>query len=90
MLLRALRAGSHAVMVVACLDGNCRNRTGNYHARRRVDEARSLLDQLGIDPRRVGMFAVASNQNAAWKLAVARMQDIAEELGPVRLLEGDR
>lgn len=90
MLLRALRKGSRAVMVIACLDGNCKNRTGSYHARRRVDEARSLLVQLGIDPRRVGIYNLASNQNAGWMGAVSEMRGIARELGPVRILEGDR
>ncbi len=90
MMLRALRTGSHVVMVIACLDGNCKNRTGNYHARRRVDEARSLLSQLGLDPRRVAMFSLASNQSSCWLEAVKDMRELADALGPIKLMEGDR
>ncbi|NLT37837.1 MAG: hydrogenase iron-sulfur subunit [Methanomassiliicoccus sp.] len=90
MMLRALRTGSQIVMVIACLEGNCKNRTGNYHARRRVDEARSLLSQLGLDPRRIVMFNLASNQNSYWLEAVKETKELAQALGPIRILEGDR
>ncbi len=90
MLMRALRTGSRAVMVIGCLEGNCKNRTGNYHAQRRVDEARSLLAQLGMDPRRVRMYNVASNQHAYARQAVEEMRALAKELGPIRIKEGDR
>jgi F420-non-reducing hydrogenase iron-sulfur subunit len=90
MLLSALRTGSRTVIVIACLDGNCKNRTGNYHARRRVDEARSLLSQLGLDPRRIAMYSLASNQRASWLEAVKEMGQLAEALGPIRILEGER
>lgn len=90
MILRALRTGSHMVMVIACLDGNCKNRTGNYHARRRVDEARSLISQLGLDPRRIVMLNLASNQSSFWLEAVKEAKELAQALGPIRIMEGDR
>lgn len=90
MMLKALRQGAWAVMVVGCLDGNCKNRTGNYQARRRVDEARSLLSQLGLEQDRVRMFSVASNQHAWLMEAVERVRASARTWGPIRILEGDR
>ncbi len=90
MVLRALRQGAWAAIVVACLDGNCRNLTGNYQARKRVDEVRSLLLQLGLGPDRVKMFSVASNQRAVLAEAVRKVMDEARERGPIRILEGDR
>ncbi|MBI0582772.1 MAG: hydrogenase iron-sulfur subunit [Methanomassiliicoccus sp.] len=90
MMLKALRNGAWAVMVVACLDGNCKNSTGNYQARRRVDEARSLLAQLGVDAGRIRMYSVASNQHAMLMAAVGEMQAFARERGPIKILEGDR
>lgn len=90
MLLKALRQGAWAAMVVACLDGNCKNRTGNYQARKRVDEVRSLLSQLGLEPERVRMFSVASNQHAWLMEAVEGMRRSARAWGPIRILEGDR
>lgn len=89
MVLRALRQGAWAAMVVACLDGNCKNRTGNYQARRRVDEVRSILSQLGLGPERVRMFSVASNQHAWMMDAMDTMRESAGRMGPIRILEGD-
>ncbi len=90
LIIRALRNGAWAVMVVGCLEGNCRYRTGNYLAWRRVEEARSLLKQLGVDPARVQMFHIASNQHARLDEAMNEMRDRAQRLGPIRILEGDR
>jgi F420-non-reducing hydrogenase iron-sulfur subunit len=90
MVLRALRTGASAAVIVSCLDGNCKNRTGNYQARRRVEEARSLLKQLGVDPDRVRMLSMASNQHARLMKDLEEMLDLARSKGPIRILEGDR
>jgi coenzyme F420-reducing hydrogenase delta subunit len=90
MALRALRTGAWATMIVACLDGNCKNRTGNYQARRRVEEVRSVLQQLGVDPARVRMCSVASNQHALLMREIEEIRGTARKLGPIRILEGDR
>jgi coenzyme F420-reducing hydrogenase delta subunit len=89
MLLKALRQGAWAAMVVGCLEGNCRNRTGNYQARRRVDEVRSMLTQLGLEPERVSMFSVASNQHVALMDLIERTRASARAWGPMRTLEVD-
>jgi coenzyme F420-reducing hydrogenase delta subunit len=77
-------------MVIGCLEGNCKYGTGNYQARRRVDEVRSLLQQLGLDPQRVQMFNLASNQHARLGQAMTEMKERAAKLGPIRILDGDR
>jgi coenzyme F420-reducing hydrogenase delta subunit len=77
-------------MVIGCLEENCRYRSGNYQAWRRVEEARSLLQQLGVDPARVQMFNMASNQHARLAQAIEEMRDRAKGLGPIKILEGDR
>ncbi|MDW5562006.1 MAG: hydrogenase iron-sulfur subunit [Methanomassiliicoccus sp.] len=89
MVLKALRQGAWAAMVVACLDGNCKYRIGSYQARRRVDEVRSLLAQLGLEKERARFFSVASNQHAWLAEAVQRTKEAARAWGPIRILEGD-
>jgi coenzyme F420-reducing hydrogenase delta subunit len=89
-IIRALRSGAWAVMVVGCLEGNCKYSAGNYQAWRRVEEARSLLQQLGVDPERVQMYNMASNQHARLGQALCEMKERAARLGPIRILEGDR
>ncbi len=89
-IIKALRNGAWVVMVVGCLEGNCKYGAGNYQAWRRVEEARSLLQQLGVDPQRVQMFNVASNQHSRLLNAMNEMRERALKLGPIRILEGDR
>lgn len=89
-IIRALRSGSWAVMVVGCLEDNCKFQSGNYQARRAVEEVRSILEQVRVDPQRVQMFNVASNQHAGMAAAVDEMTERARRLGPVSILEGDR
>ncbi|WP_019176201.1 hydrogenase iron-sulfur subunit [Methanomassiliicoccus luminyensis] len=89
-IVRALRLGASAVMVAGCLEGNCQHHSGNYQARRRVDDARSILAQIGVEPERVEMLHLASNQSAKARAAVQEMVARARRLGPITLTEGKR
>lgn len=64
-LLRALREGADAVFVAGCLEKNCNFEYGNYEARKRVEQTKRILSEIGIEDERVEMFNVASNQ--AWR-----------------------
>ena len=88
-ILRTLRQGARAVLVVGCLAGNCRFRTGNHEAHRNVDEAKSILEQIGLSPDRVEMVEIASVQYVRLVEAMRSMEERAERLGPIDLLEGD-
>jgi len=88
-ILRTLRQGAHAVLVVGCIPGNCRFHGGNLEARREVEKAQDILRQIGLAPERVEMVSVASIQYARLMDALADMASRAERLGPVRLTEGD-
>jgi len=86
-ILRAFRQGADAVFVAGCLEGNCNFANGNYEARKRVNEAKGILESLGIDPRRLEMFNVASNQGWRFPRIVEEMVSRVEELGPSPLGE---
>ena len=66
LLLRALRDGADQVLVVGCLEGNCQHEIGCFEARKRVEQTRSILTQMGLDPERVRMVNMASNE--PWRL----------------------
>lgn len=80
-ILRALRDGADAVFVAGCLEGNCHFEYGNFEARKRVEHARRLLSDIGIEAERVEMFNVASNQ--AWRFPeiVGEMVSRVDKLG---------
>jgi F420-non-reducing hydrogenase iron-sulfur subunit len=80
-VLRAFREGADAVLVIGCLEGNCNFQYGNIEARKRVVQARKLLEQVGIEPERLEMVNLASNQ--AWRFlgAVREMEERLERIG---------
>lgn len=48
-ILRAFEHGADQVMVLACYDGACRSVEGNKWAEKRVNAARAILEEAGID-----------------------------------------
>jgi len=64
-LLRAFEAGADAVIVLACPEGECRYVDGNIRAKKRVERVKALLDDIGIDGRRLALFNVSPNDEAA-------------------------
>jgi|GEM_PF-3153413 len=47
-ILRAFERDKHLV-IVGCLEGNCRYRTGSNWARRRSQEAKKIIEELSLD-----------------------------------------
>lgn len=88
-IIKALRLGASAVLVAGCLEGNCKHHSGNYQARRRVDDAKNILAQIGVEPERVEMFNLASNQSAKARMAMRETVSRARNLGPI-VPEGKR
>jgi coenzyme F420-reducing hydrogenase delta subunit len=89
-IISAFRNGADAVMVVGCLEGNCNYQYGNVEARKRVEQARGILAQLGIEGERVEMFNIASNQGWRFAEAVRDMEGRVLRLGPGPVRREDR
>jgi len=62
MLLQAFCDGADAVMVAGCEEGSCHFIHGNLRARKRVDRAKALLAEAGVDPARLEMYHIAASQ----------------------------
>jgi F420-non-reducing hydrogenase iron-sulfur subunit len=81
-LLRAFEAGADAVIVMVCPEGQCRYVEGNIRAKKRVAWVRNLLDDIGLDGRRLSLTHMDAGDNAA---AIRTMDDVVKklaELGP--------
>ena len=61
-IFKALALGAQGVLVASCQEGNCRSLAGNLRARLRTRQARELLQEMGVDDRRVVFLNMASNQ----------------------------
>ncbi|MDD1743355.1 MAG: hydrogenase iron-sulfur subunit [Methanomassiliicoccales archaeon] len=84
-MLQAFREGADAVFLAGCLEKNCHHLYGNLEAGKKVDQARRILDSLGIEGERLELFNVASNQGREFKESVDIMIERVERLGPNRL-----
>ena len=80
-LLQAFREGADAVFVAGCLEMNCHHLYGNFEAKKKVDQAKRVLDSLGLDGERLELFNMASNQGLDFEKAVDIMMERVERLG---------
>jgi F420-non-reducing hydrogenase iron-sulfur subunit len=81
-LLRAFEAGADAVIVMVCPEGQCRYIEGNLRAKKRVAWVGDLLDEIGLDHRRLSLAHMTAGDQAA---AIQTMNDVVKklaELGP--------
>ncbi len=81
-LLRAFEAGADAVVVLVCPEGACRYVEGNLRAKKRVGWVKNLLDEIGLDGRRLGLFNAAHEDAAAVGQIIEQTLSQLAELGP--------
>jgi coenzyme F420-reducing hydrogenase delta subunit len=62
--------------------GDCHFLEGNLRAKERVAHAKNLLDEIGLDGRRLEMFHIGASDAPNWAKAVREMTQRAQELGP--------
>lgn len=82
VLLKAFEAGADAVVVLVCPEGSCDYLEGNIRARKRVARMKKLLDEIGIDGRRLNIFNIhRADQSAVDHVIDQTLSDLAS-LGP--------
>jgi F420-non-reducing hydrogenase iron-sulfur subunit len=81
-ILEAFSLGADAVLVSGCHIGDCHYIAGNYKSRRRIALTRKVLEQYGIDPRRLKMTFVSASEGALWAEVVKDMVNTIKKLGP--------
>jgi F420-non-reducing hydrogenase iron-sulfur subunit len=81
-ILRAFEKGADGVYVVGCLEGECRFENGNLRARRRVEQAKTILDAVGVGGDRVKMFNLSSGEGTRFAEYAVEMTEKIRELGP--------
>ena len=81
-LLAAFERGVDGVIVAGCLEGGCHFLEGNLRARRRVERARQLLAEIGLEPERLEMFNLSSAEGPRFAEIVTTMAERLKRLGP--------
>jgi len=81
-ILRAFEKGADGVYVVGCMEGDCRFERGNIRARKRVEQAREILDTIGVGGERIQMFNLSSGEGPRFAEYAVQMTDKIMEMGP--------
>lgn len=87
-LLKALEDGADGVMVAGCLEGDCHFMEGNYRAKRKVNHAKLLLEEIGFESERLEMFNLSSAMAGRFAEIIEEMTDRIRKLGPSPLRMG--
>ncbi len=81
-LLRAFEAGSDAVVVLVCPEGQCRYIEGNIRAKKRVAWVRNLLDEIGLNGQRLSFGNISSGDKITANQIIHDVLKNLAELGP--------
>ena len=81
-ILAAFERGVDGVMVAGCLEGGCHFLEGNLRARKRVERAKELLSEIGLEPERLEMYNLSSAEGARFAEIVTEMSQRLAKLGP--------
>ncbi len=81
-LLRAFEAGSDGVLVLVCPGGECRYVEGNIRAKKRVDWVQNLLDEIGLNGKRLSICNISfGDEDATAQIIQKTLLDLTD-LGP--------
>ena len=81
-LLKAFESGVDGVYVAGCMEGECHYLKGNLRARKRVNYAKTLLQEVGIEPERLEMYNLSAAQGQRFAAIANEMADRIRALGP--------
>ncbi len=81
-LIKAFERGADGILVSGCHPGDCHYNSGNYHARRRWNVFRPLLEFCGINPDRIQFSWISAAEGGKWVETINGIVDAVRELGP--------
>jgi coenzyme F420-reducing hydrogenase delta subunit/ferredoxin len=90
LLIKAFEMKADAVLVSGCHPGDCHYNAGNYHARRRWELFRDLLDLLGFDMRRIHFAWISAAEGRKFQQVITEVTEKTRELGPYKVYEGKK
>jgi heterodisulfide reductase subunit A len=85
-ILEAFKAGAQGVMVVGCKTDGCHYEVGSDKATKKMDLAKVLLKEYGIEPERLEMFKMVFIEGNQFAEAAQIMTERVTNLGPLKLM----
>lgn len=81
LFMKAFEVGADGVLVAGCEEGSCHFKEGNYLAKRRVNTAKQLLQEAGLEPERLRMVNVSAASSQKFAECVRDMVETIVKLG---------
>ena len=81
-ILRSFEKGADGVYVVGCIEGECHYRSGNFSARKHVEQAQKILDTIGLGAERAQMYNLSSAEGTRFAEIAREMTAKICALGP--------
>lgn len=82
LLLQAFEEGADGVYVAGCLEGDCHFLKGNIRAKKRVNAAKKILDNIGVGGDRLEMFNLSGSMGPRFAEIANEMSARILKLGP--------
>ncbi len=80
MLLKAFEFEADGVMVAGCEEGSCHFIQGNIRAIKRVQHAKKLLAETGVNPDRLVMYHIAASQGPLFAQRAEEFTEIIKKI----------
>ncbi len=81
-VLQALKKGADGILVAGCHPGDCHYIGGNYRTRRRIALLRLMLQQFGLNPKRLGLEWISAGEGGKFQHTINEFIDQVAALGP--------
>jgi coenzyme F420-reducing hydrogenase delta subunit len=81
-ILASFEKGVDGVLVAGCLEGGCHFIEGNLRAKRRTEQLRDMLDEIGVGRERLRMVNLSAAMAPTFVQRVKEIVETVESLGP--------
>jgi F420-non-reducing hydrogenase iron-sulfur subunit len=86
-ILYAFKEGADGVFIGGCHPGDCHYVEGNYKTLRRITLFKIMLQELGIDPRRLRLEWISAAEGKKYAESMDAFAEQVRALGPLQLNE---
>lgn len=74
-IIKVFESGADGVLIFACYDGACKFINGNIKIKKRLNYAKKILGELGIDENRLQMHNIQINQEEKMKEVIKNFKN---------------
>jgi len=82
VLLHTFEDGADGVYVAGCMEGDCHFLKGNYRAKKRVQQVKKILDDIGLGGDRLEFFNLPASDGGMFAKIANDMTERIRQLGP--------